>query len=132
MLTKEQARKITEKTLSFSRFPECEITMNSLEQAHIRFARNGITTSGFTVEQSITITSTRDGRSGRTTVDEFDDGRLREAVRRTEELAMISLPNPERITPLGPQKYPAVENYAESTAGARNQAMIPHIRAIIE
>ena len=34
--------------------------------------------------------------------------------------------------PLGPQKYPAIENIAASTAEARNPAMIPHVRAIIE
>src|SRR5437016_3663862 len=111
MLTKEQAGKIAEKTLSFSTFPECEIALNNVERAHIRFARNGVTTSGFTLEQSMTITSTRDGKSGRTTVDEFEDEKLREAVRRTEELAAIPPPNPERIPPLSRQEYSVVENY---------------------
>jgi hypothetical protein len=36
------------------------------------------------------------------------------------------------VPPLEKQKYPELENYAASTAGARNQAMIPHIRAIID
>jgi predicted Zn-dependent protease len=53
-------------------------------------------------------------------------------VKRTERLALISPPNPERVPPLDPQKYPEIENYADSTAAARNQAMIPHIRAIVE
>jgi predicted Zn-dependent protease len=132
MLTKEQARKLTERALSFSTFPECEISVNSSENAFIRFARNDVTTSGFTVEQAMSISSIRDGRTGSTRVDEFDDDALREAVRRTERLASISPPNPERVPPLDPQKYPEIENYADATAGARNQAMIPHIRAIVE
>jgi predicted Zn-dependent protease len=74
----------------------------------------------------------RDGQSGSTRVDEFDDDALREAVKRTERLAMIAPPNPERVPPLEKQKYPELENYAASTAGARNLAMIPHIRAIID
>ena len=132
MLTKEQARKLTEKALSFSTFPECEISVNSSEKAFIRFALNDVTTSGFTVEQSMSISSIRDGQTGSTRVDEFDDDALREAVRRTERLALIAPPNPERVPPLDPQKYPEIENYADSTAAARNQAMIPHIRAIVE
>jgi predicted Zn-dependent protease len=132
MLTREQAQKITEKALSFSTFPECDISVNSSERAFIRFALNDVTTSGFTVEQSMSISSVRDGKSGSTRVDEFDDASLREAVKRTEQLAMIAPPNPERVPPLEKQKYPDVENYAASTASARNQVMIPHIRAIIE
>jgi predicted Zn-dependent protease len=132
MLTREQAQKITEKALAFSTFPECDIGVNSSEHAFIRFALNDVTTSGFTVEQSMSISSVRDGQSGSTRVDEFDDDSLREAVKRTERLAMIAPPNPERVPPLEKQKYPELENYAASTAGARNQAMIPHIRAIMD
>jgi predicted Zn-dependent protease len=132
MLTREQAKKMTEKALSFSTFPECEIGITSSEEVSIRFALNGITTSGYTIEQQIGITSVKDGKVGTTSIDEFDDNTLRAAVKRSEELAMIAPPNPERVPPLKPQKYPAEENYAESTAKARNDAMIPHIRAIIE
>jgi predicted Zn-dependent protease len=132
MLTREQAQKIAEKALSFSAFPECDISVNSSEHAFIRFALNDVTTSGFTVEQSMSISSVRDGHSGSTRVDEFDDDSLREAVKRTERLAMIAPPNPERVPPLEKQKYPDLENYAASTATARNQVMIPHIRAIID
>lgn len=132
MLTREEAKKLTGKALSFSTFPECEISLNSSESAFIRFALNGVTTSGFTVERSMSISSTRDGKTGSTQVDEFDDKSLREAVQRTEELASIAPPNPEHVPSLPPQKYSAAENFAASTAAARNKEMIPHIRAIIE
>ena len=132
MLTKEQAQKLAAKALSYSTFPECNIQIGSSEQASIRFALNGITTSGFTIEQSIAITSVKDGQTGSTSVTEFDDAAVREAVTRSEQLARISPPNPERAAPLPPQKYPGEENYAESTAKARNDVMIPHLRAIIE
>jgi predicted Zn-dependent protease len=80
----------------------------------------------------MSISSTREGKTGNTRIDEFDDKSLRDAVKRSEELAMIAPANPERVPPLGPQKYAAVENYALSTAGARNKEMIPHVRAVIE
>src|SRR6516225_6656518 len=131
MLTKDTARAHTEKILSFSTFPDCELRIDSLERAWVRFARNAVTTSGVTTEQWITITSARDGKSGSTTLSDFDEKSLREAVRRSEELALLSLPNPEQVQPVGPQKYPDLENRPESTAIARNDAFIPQIRAII-
>ena len=132
MLTREQAKKMVEKALSYSTFQECEIHLTSSEEASIRFALNGVTTSGFTIDQTMSITSSKDGQSGSTSVTEFDDASLRQALQRSEELARISPPNPERNPPLPAQKYAAEENYAESTAKARNEAMIPHVRAIIE
>jgi predicted Zn-dependent protease len=132
MLTRDQAKKHIEKALSFSTFPECELRIDGLERASLRFALNGVTTSGFTIEQWMTITSSRDGRSGSTTLSEFDDKSIREAVKGAEQLALLSPPNPEHIEPVGTQKYPEIENFAESTATARNDAFIPHIRAVIE
>ena len=132
MLSKEQSKQLADKALSFSTFPECEVNVSSSESAFIRFALNGITTSGFIVDQAMSITSVRDGKRGSTVVDEFDDRSLREAVQRTEQLALIAPANPESVPPLAPQKYPAIENYPDSTAQARNQVMIPRIRAIIE
>lgn len=132
MLTREQAKTLAEKVISFSTFPECDVSVTDSERTFIRFALNGITTSGYTLTQSMSITCVKDGKAGTTNVDEFDDKSLREAVRSAEQLAWISPPNPERVDPLGPQKYEAVENYAASTAKARNDVMIPHVRAIIE
>src|SRR5262245_58080084 len=119
MLTREQAKKYIERALSFSTFPECELRIDGLERASLRFALNGVTTSGFTAEQWMTITSTRDGKSGTTNLSEFDDKSIREAVKRTEQIALLSPPNPERIEPVGPQTYPDIENFAGSTATAR-------------
>jgi predicted Zn-dependent protease len=132
MLTREQAKKLTEKALSFSSFPECEVGVTTSEDASIRFALNGVTTSGYTIDQTMSISSVKDGKVGSTSINEFDDKAIQAAVKRTEELAMIAPPNPERVPPLKPQKYPEEENYVESTAKARNDVMIPQIRAIIE
>ena len=55
MLSKEQSRQLADKALSFSTFPECEVTVSSSETAFIRFALNGITTSGFTAGQLMSI-----------------------------------------------------------------------------
>src|SRR6476660_1309107 len=125
MLTTDAAKAHIDKVLSYSSFPECDIRLDYLERAWLRFALNGVSTSGVTSEQWMTITSTKDGRIGSTTVAEFDDKSLRDAVRHSEELALLSPPNPERVKPLGAQKYPDLENCPERTLAARNDAFVP-------
>jgi predicted Zn-dependent protease len=132
MLTKEQMQKLAEKGLSFTKFPECSLSLSSTESAFIRFALNGVTTSGFVVNQSMGISVSRDGKSGFTSVDDFDDKAIREAVERAEQIASIAPANPERVPPVGPQKYEPVDNYVESTARARNPVMAPHVKAVID
>ena len=80
MLTKEQFQKLAEKAISFTSFPECGVSISSTENAFIRFALNGVTTSGFVANRSIGISVTKDKRSGNTSVDDFDDKSIRDAA----------------------------------------------------
>ncbi|HTS64570.1 MAG TPA: TldD/PmbA family protein [Candidatus Acidoferrales bacterium] len=132
MLTKEQFQKLAEKAISFTQFPECAVSLSSTESAFIRFALNGVTTSGFVVNQSLGISVTKDKKSGSTSVDDFEDKSIREAVQRAEQIALLSPANPEDVPPIGPQKYPAIENFVDTTARARNPVMAPHAQAVIE
>ncbi len=132
MLTKEQAQKLAEKVLSFSTTPECSVTVNSSEQAFTRFANNGITTSALVNRHSINISATRDGRTGTTVVNDFEDAAIKAAVKHAEELAAIAPPNPEHRAPLGPQQYPEINSCDDLTAKARAAEMLPSIRACIE
>lgn len=132
MLTKEQAQKLIEKILSYSTFPECEISINEPEEAFVRFANNGLTTSGLTTDRVIRIESSREGRTGAVTASEIDDPALKSAVARSEEIAAISPVNPEHVASLGPQEYPALDNFDRETASARSPLLIPHVRAIVD
>ena len=132
MLTKEQAQKLAAKVLSFTTTPECSVAVNSSEQAFTRFANNGITTSALVNRHSINISSTRDGRTGTTVVNDFEDAAIKAAVKRAEELAAIAPPNPEHRAPLDPQQYPDIQNCDDRTAQARAAEMLPGIRAVIE
>ena len=80
MLTKEQFQKLAGKALSFTTFPEASVSLSNTESAFIRFALNGVTTSGFVANQSMGISLTKDKKSGFTSVDDFDDKSIREAV----------------------------------------------------
>jgi predicted Zn-dependent protease len=132
MFTKDEAQKLGQKVLGYSTFPECQVTVTSVEEAYTRFANNGITTASLSMRRNVSVAVTRDGRTGQYGVDDLDDASLKEAVRKAEELAAISPPNPERMPALGPQKYPSVNDFDEATAGARAPQMIPHVKTIID
>jgi predicted Zn-dependent protease len=132
MLTRDQFQEIAKKAISFSTFPECSVNLSCTEDAFIRFALNGVTTSGFVAGQTLFIAATKGGKTGSISVDDFDEKAIREAVRAAEELAGLTLPNPEAVPPLGPQKYSAADNWVDSTAAARNPVMVPHVKAIID
>tara|TARA_R110002074_G_scaffold167299_3_gene328355 strand:+ start:32169 stop:33485 length:1317 start_codon:yes stop_codon:yes gene_type:complete len=114
--TKEEARKILEKALSFSKADTCEINLNGSNSGNIRYARNTVSTSGYSSTQSLAVQSSFGKKSGTATIDEFDDASLEKVVRRAEELANLSPENPEFMEPLGPQTYDESISYSEATA----------------
>lgn len=132
MMTREQAQKLAEKILKLSTFPECSISISSGEQCYTRFANNGITLAGFSSRHGVSISSTKDGRTGNTSVNDLDDAALRAAIERSEQLAAIAPPNSERMPPPGPQEYKETPGFDERTAAARSPEMIPHVKAIID
>ncbi len=116
--TSEQARSLANRILSFSKAPECEVSLRLSETGHTRFAANEITTAGMVRNVAIAITSREAGKSGSTTTDELDDSLLREAVARSEALMAAARPDPELIESLGPQRYPVIPAFDDSTAAA--------------
>ena len=114
--TKEEAKKILEKALSFSKADTCEINLSGYNSGNIRYARNTVSTAGFSSNQSLAVQSSFGKKSGTATIDEFDDASLEKVVRRAEELAHLSPENPEFMEPLGPQEYDEAITFSESTA----------------
>ncbi len=114
--TEEQARKIMEKALSFSKADACEINLSGSESGNIRYARNTVSTSGHRSNHSMVVQSNFGKKMGTATIDEFDDESLKRVVARSEELAKLSPENPEFMGPLGPQKYDEAITFVEATA----------------
>ncbi|GGW85852.1 TldD/PmbA family protein [Salegentibacter mishustinae] len=114
--TKEEARQIMEKALSFSTADACVINMGGSESGNIRYARNTVTTSGHRSNQTLAVEASFGKKSGTATVDEFDDESLESVVKRAEELAKLAPENPEFMAPLGPQTYDESVSFVESTA----------------
>ena len=100
--TSDQAKALAERILSFSKAPECEVSLRLSQTGHTRFAANEITTAGMVRDVSVAITSREGGKSGSTTTDELDDSLLREAVARSEALMAAAQPDPEQVESLRP------------------------------
>jgi predicted Zn-dependent protease len=132
MTSQQDAKNIIDQIIGYSRLPECEVYLNWTEDDFIRFANNGITTSGYRITQDCYISSTTaDKRSGSASVSELTPAALKRGVEQAEQLAAISRPDPEDMPPLGPQKYPHSANFDSYTASARGDVMVPHVQAVL-
>lgn len=123
-MTRDEARRLIDRILASSRADECNVTIGAADTANNRFANNSITTTGETRAIAITISSTRGTRTGTMATNETTDAALEAAVRKSEELAGYTPPDPEYVEPVGPQTYGEVPGaYDQATAEAGHQQM---------
>ena len=116
ILTKEEAKKILDKVLSYSKADEMSANLTGNRTGNIRYARNSVSTSGESNNLALSVTAVFGKKSGTATINEFDDAALEKTVRRAEEIAKLAPENPEYMPMLGPQTYLQTNTYAESTA----------------
>ena len=90
ILSKEEAKKILEKVISFSKADGCEVNLNGADNGNIRYARNSVSTSGEDSNVSLAVQSYFGKKAGSATINEFDDASLEKVVRRAEELARLA------------------------------------------
>ncbi len=117
MLSKDEAKRITDKVLAFSKADETSVGLSGDQTGNIRYARNTVSTSGESNNMSLAVNAVFGKRSGTATINEFDDASLEKTVRRAEEIARLAPENPEYVPMLGPQTYLQPNTYADSTAG---------------
>lgn len=117
ILSKDDAKKILEKVIGFSKADGIEAGLNGNDGGNIRYARNSVSTAGEDSNVNLSVQSNFGKKSGAASINEFDDASLEKVVRRAEELAQLAPENPEFMDPLGPQTYgPEPKTYIESTA----------------
>ena len=113
--SKEEAKGIMAKVLSYSKADGCEVRLNGVRTGNIRFARNSVSTTGIMRNTTLVVQSYFGKRSGVATVNEFDDASLEKVVRRSEELAQLAPENPEFVAPLESKEYGPSATYIEAT-----------------
>jgi predicted Zn-dependent protease len=117
ILSKEEAKKILEKVVGYSKADGIEAGLNGGDGGNIRYARNSVSTAGEDSNVSLSVSVNFGKKSGAASINEFDEASLEKVVRRAEELAKLAPENPEFMDPLGPQTYgPEAKTFIESTA----------------
>jgi predicted Zn-dependent protease len=130
--TREQAKALTDRALSFSKAEDTTVTLTGGDRANLRFARNTATTSGASSGYSLAITASSGKRSGTVTTAEFDDAALQRALRNAEEIARLSPENPEAMPPVAPQTYTPVAAFFDDAAGATPEWRASSVQTAIE
>jgi predicted Zn-dependent protease len=106
ILTRAEAEALGKRALSFAKADETSVSINSNARANTRFAVNQVSTAGDDTDTTLTIRSTFGKRSASVTTNKADDASLAAAVKAAEELARLSVEDPEYMPDLGPQSYP--------------------------
>jgi predicted Zn-dependent protease len=115
IFTREEAKQILDKVLSYSKAETCEANLNGDNSGNIRYARNTVSTAGFQNNQNLTVQSSFGNRVGVATCDEFTDETIARCVKTSEELAKLAPENPEFMPPLGPQEYDESKQFFQAT-----------------
>jgi predicted Zn-dependent protease len=115
-LNQEEAKRIVDRVLSFSKADECSVAINGSRQGNIRFARNSVSTAGLNEDRRLAVTVAFGKRQGTASVNEFDDKSLEQAVRRAEDTARLAPENPEYVPVPGKQEFKGTGEYFASTA----------------
>lgn len=116
ILSKEEAKKIMEKVIGFSKADGCEVNLNGSDNGNIRYARNSVSTSGEDSNVNLVVQSYYGKKAGTATINEFDDASLEKVIRRAEELAQLAPENPEFMEPLPQQEYGPSKTWSDATA----------------
>ncbi|MFO1140955.1 MAG: TldD/PmbA family protein [Amaricoccus sp.] len=116
MLSENDSEAICDKLLRLTKADDAAVIVESEDRSHLRFAANGVTTSGRREDASAKITVWLDSRRGSATANDLDDAALARAVAEAEQLARLSPPDDEYLPTLGPQQYAPAAGYVEATA----------------
>ncbi|WP_080058260.1 TldD/PmbA family protein [Spirosoma aerolatum] len=119
ILSQEEAKRLIDKVLSYSRADEMKVELNGGRTGNIRFARNSVSTAGATNNLTVSVTAVLGKRIGTSDINEFDESSLEKAVRRAEEMARLAPENPEYMPMPGPQTYTSPKAFVETTASMK-------------
>lgn len=115
-MKRDQALGAIERALSFSAAEHATVRLSGADERATRFANNAITQNVAANRLTLSVTAAFGQKVGTASTNQLDEAALRDTVRRAEESARASDPDPEYLPPLAQQDYPTVGGYDEATA----------------
>ena len=132
ILTRDEARALTQRILSFATADQTRVTVGSGWSGNTRFAASEITTAGGITDTSVTITSTMGRRRASASTNVLDDAALKRTVELAERLARLAPEDPEIMPELGVQQYAQVSAFVERTADLSPEARAHAAQTVID
>ncbi|MBZ0222161.1 MAG: TldD/PmbA family protein [Dokdonella sp.] len=115
--SEQEAKAILDKAIKASKADSCSATLSGSNAGNIRYALNGVSTSGVVSDCDLGVEVSFGKRTGTATINRFDDASITAVVRRAEELAKLAPENPEFMPDIDKQTYKASNTFNEKTAG---------------
>lgn len=118
ILSEDEAKNLVERILSYSKADSASVSVNGSNSKNLRFALNSVSTCGAIDSISANIESNFGKKSGSVNISLIDDESLKNGVRKSEEIAVLS-PDKEEFMP-PPEKqsgYLEVKEYFDETSG---------------
>jgi predicted Zn-dependent protease len=116
LLNQEEAKRICDKVMGFSKADACQVMLNGSRVGNIRYARNAVSTAGLNENTQLTVSVSFGKRVGTASSNEFNDKSLERAVRRAEDTARLAPENPEFMPLIGKQEYRPSATFSQKTA----------------
>jgi predicted Zn-dependent protease len=132
ILTREEARALTARILSFATAEQTRVTVGSGWSGNTRFAASEITTAGGITDTAVTITSTIGRRRASASTNVLDDASLKRTVELSERLARLAPEDPELMPELTTQQYAQVSAFVERTADLSPEARAHAAQTVID
>jgi predicted Zn-dependent protease len=132
ILSREEARALTSRVLSFATAEQTRVTVGSGWSGNTRFAASEITTAGGVTDTDVTITSTIGRRRASASTNVLDDASLKRTVELAERLARLAPEDPEVMPELGAQQHASVDAFVERTAELGPEARALAAKAVID
>jgi len=107
LLNKEEAKRICDRVIGFSKADECSVSIVGTRTGNIRYAQNSVSTAGLNENMQLAVTVSFGKRVGTATINEFDEKSLEKVVRRAEDVARLAPENPEFMPAIGKQEFRA-------------------------
>lgn len=121
VMTRDEMQGIAERGLKHSTADGCEINVMSTVAGNTRFAANQLATAGDVTDTNVTITTSFGPKHAVVQINDISDDAVAAAVARSEALAKLSPDDPDAMPPLGPQQYPTIDAYFETTASVTSE-----------
>lgn len=131
ILNENEAKNLLKKVLTNSKADSIFASLTGNNTYNLRFARNSLTTNGFTDGLSVSISSNIGRKTGTVSTNKFDDKSIKEAVVKSEEIARLSPDNKEFMPPLPEQVYSDAINYSSNTGNISSAARSEYLSYLI-